>query len=137
MSKEEDAWAVALNIPPAEVAEFKRLAAAMSLSPADVLRKMVAQVIGFDSELGAHGLSGTKASFDPCPMNGRSCSCRQGIEFSPASPSEFSGSLLGHATITADTITAERQCEPKMTRSRRSLLHSRRAQSNSIRSLQG
>lgn len=58
MSDDADSWAVALNIPPDAATEFKRLAAAMNLSPADVLRKMVARVIGFDSELGPHGLSG-------------------------------------------------------------------------------
>jgi hypothetical protein len=58
MNENEDAWAVAINIPPDAATEFMRLAAAMNLSPADVLRKMVAWMIGLDSELGDHGLSG-------------------------------------------------------------------------------
>jgi hypothetical protein len=60
MSKDEDAWVDALDLSSDAATEFKRLAAAMNLSPADVLRKMVVRVIGFDSELGAHGLSATE-----------------------------------------------------------------------------
>jgi hypothetical protein len=43
---------------PMRATEFDRLAAAMNLRPADVLRKMVARIIGLDSELGDLGLSG-------------------------------------------------------------------------------
>ena len=58
MNDDSDTWALALNIPPAMAADFKRLAAGMALGPVDVFRKMVERLITLNRHVGDHGLGG-------------------------------------------------------------------------------
>ena len=58
MTDDADAWAVALNIPSDEAAEFDRLTASMGSSPSEILKMMVGGVLQMDRKLGAYGLPG-------------------------------------------------------------------------------
>lgn len=58
MSDAPDAWAAALALPPEQAAEFARLATDMGLKPVEILRLMVARVLGMDRSTRALGLRG-------------------------------------------------------------------------------
>ena len=58
MTDDANTWAVALNIPSEEAAEFDRLTTSMGSNPSEILRMMVGRVLQMDRELGAYGVPG-------------------------------------------------------------------------------
>lgn len=60
MSGDNKDWATALPHPPDHVAALERIAAELDTTAPDILAAMVARVLEFNHDLGAHGLGSFK-----------------------------------------------------------------------------